>query len=308
MAGWYGGHAEREKRMIPGEVVALMSRRRLVVEIRTDTAVQAVGAIEALVLGGVSVMEVSLATPGAQEILSHFAARPDVLVGAGSVLEASQAAVAISFGARFISSPILAVDIVPVCREKNVTCILGALTPSEIITAQRAGAEMVKLFPVEHLGGPSYVRALFRQLTHLSLQISGGFTFQSLREYALMHSQVRSLAIGESLVSKALVQQQSWQALTNRARVFAQFFANPQAGEAQLAAMLGFVPQRPVPAPMPAAMMPGPNAASNGYRPENIPTQSIPPGSVPVEPAATGGFRPWDSRPVKEDGEEDWLR
>jgi len=101
-------------------------------------------------------------------------------LGAGAVLDTHQATEAISAGARFVASPILAPELVPVCRDANVACVLGALTPSEIIAAQRAGAEMVKLFPAEAIGGPRYIRALFRHLTHLSLQISGGLTPENL--------------------------------------------------------------------------------------------------------------------------------
>jgi 2-dehydro-3-deoxyphosphogluconate aldolase/(4S)-4-hydroxy-2-oxoglutarate aldolase len=158
--------------MIPRELVALMERRRLVAEVRTSTAIQALSVVDALVAGGVTTIEVSLTIPGAHEILGHFATRTDVTVGAGAVLDPRQAQEMISYGARFIASPILAPDLVSACRDGNVACILGALTPTEIIQAQRAGAEMVKLFPVEALGGPIYVRALLQQLTHVSLQVS----------------------------------------------------------------------------------------------------------------------------------------
>ena len=137
-----------------------------------------------------------MAIPGVQEILSHFAARQDVLIGAGAVIDARQATEAISCGARFVASPILALELVPVCNDAHVACILGAMTPSEIIAAQRGGAEMVKLFPTHALGGPSYVRALFDQLTHLSLQVSGGLTPETLGAY--LELPVRVIALDRS--------------------------------------------------------------------------------------------------------------
>ncbi|HEV2235352.1 MAG TPA: hypothetical protein VGR57_01715, partial [Ktedonobacterales bacterium] len=131
--------------MIPQEMATVMERRRLVAEVRTPSAVQALGVVDALASAGITVIEVSMAIPGAAEMVGHLSNRQDVVVGAGAVLEARQAREMIACGAKFIASPILATDIVPVCHEANVACLLGALTPSEVIAAQRAGAEMVKL-------------------------------------------------------------------------------------------------------------------------------------------------------------------
>src|SRR5262245_31412366 len=98
-----GGRAS----MIPRELVALLERRRLVAEVRTSTAIQALSVVDALAAGGVTTIEVSLTIPGAHEILGHLATRSDVLVGAGAVLDSHQAKDVISYGARFIASPIL---------------------------------------------------------------------------------------------------------------------------------------------------------------------------------------------------------
>jgi 2-dehydro-3-deoxyphosphogluconate aldolase / (4S)-4-hydroxy-2-oxoglutarate aldolase len=289
--------------MIPREMVTLMERRRLVAEVRTETAIQALGVVDALAAAGVTTIEVSLTIPGAQEILGHIAVRQDVLVGAGAVLDARQAAEAISCGARFIASPICAPDLINPCREANVACILGALTPSEIIAAQRAGAEMVKLFPAEALGGPMYVRALFRQLTHLSLQVSGGFTAENMTEY--LQLPVRTLGLGTLLVPRVLVENGNWQAITNRAKAFVDFVANPHVNAARFLAMMGIAP-RPRPAPGPVE----PQIAVSA-----VPTMPTPPSvaaamsaSQPGAAPASSGFRPWDSRPVEMGDDEDWLR
>jgi 2-dehydro-3-deoxyphosphogluconate aldolase/(4S)-4-hydroxy-2-oxoglutarate aldolase len=282
--------------MIPREMVTMMERRRLVAEVRTETAIQALGVVDALAAAGVTSIEVSLTIPGAHEILGHLATRKDVLVGAGAVLDARQATDAISYGARFIASPILSTDLVPPCRDANVACILGALTPTEIIAAQRAGAEMVKVFPAEALGGPMYVRALLRQLTHVSLQISGGFTAENMGEYLALP--VRTLALGTLLVPRVLVERGNWQAITSRARAFVDFAANPHANAARFLAMMGIAP-RPRPtegaAPQPAMAAPAPAAAPD-------------PAPVAAQSGAASGFRPWDSRPVELGDDEDWLR
>lgn len=278
--------------MIPHEIATVMERRRLVAEVRTQTAVQALGVVDALAAAGVTNIEISMTIPGAPEIVSHLSMRPDLMVGMGAVLDPRQAREVISCGARFIASPIYAPDLVPVCRDANVACILGALTPSEIITAQRAGAEMVKLFPGEALGGPAYIRAMFRQLTHLSLQVSGGFTAENLGEYLALP--IRTLALGDILVPPLLAERGNWQAITNRARAFVEYAMNPHAYAARFLSMMGVAPQ-PQPTVQPVA--PPPAVAAPVAAPEPV---TVPP--------STDGFKPWDSRPASHHGEEDWLR
>lgn len=265
--------------MIPREMVTVMERRRLVAEIRTETAIQALGVVDALAAAGLTTFEISLAIPGAHEILTHLVARQDVLVGAGAVLDTRQASEAISCGARFIASPILAPDLVTACRDANVACILGALTPTEIIAAQRAGAEMVKIFPVEALGGPMYIRALSHQLTHVSLQVSGGFSPENMLEY--LQLPVRTLAVGTLLVPRALVERGNWTAITNRARVFVELVANPQANVARFLAMMGITPHpQPVQAPMAPMLQPG-QPLYAGQMPQVLPTPVAIPGFMP---------------------------
>jgi 2-dehydro-3-deoxyphosphogluconate aldolase / (4S)-4-hydroxy-2-oxoglutarate aldolase len=270
--------------MIPREMMSLIARRKLVAEVRVDTATQALSVVDALAAGGISAFEIAWTIPGASEILTHYATRDNIIVGAGAILEAPQALEAISSGARFIASPICAPDVARACAEKNIACVLGALTPTEIIAAQRAGAEMVKLFPVEAIGGPAYVRSLLRQLTHISVQISGGFSIEHLIEYAELP--IRSIALGALLAPPALVERAAWQAITNRGQAFAQFAANPHAFAAQFLAMMA--PQRP---PVPLEQRAGPYA----------PTMPIAPGAIPGRlDDAPGVIRPpaaWQGAP-----------
>jgi 2-dehydro-3-deoxyphosphogluconate aldolase/(4S)-4-hydroxy-2-oxoglutarate aldolase len=360
--------------MIPREMVSLIARRKLVAEVRVDTATQALSVVDALAAGGVGAFEIALTIPGASEILTHYAMRGDIIVGAGAVLEAQQALDAISSGARFIASPICAPDVAQTCQEKGVACVLGALTPTEIITAQRAGAEMVKLFPVEAIGGPAYLRALLRQLTHISVQISGGFSIEHLIEYASLP--IRSIALGALLAPPELVERAAWQALTNRAQAFVQFASNPHAFAAQFLALMS--PPRPQAPQIPPAQrvvanlptvpvspgaIPAPPAARLDEAPALIrppaawqesavgsgdgsggggsgrinPAASAPPPGVALGPTATSGpapnipgtgsrnnpasnvpppgqrgapepFQPWDSTPLQQGDDEDWLR
>jgi 2-dehydro-3-deoxyphosphogluconate aldolase/(4S)-4-hydroxy-2-oxoglutarate aldolase len=300
--------------MIPGELISLIARRRLVAEVRTDTAVQALSVVDALAAGGVGVFEIALTIPGASEILTHYATRSDIIVGVGAALEARQALDALSSGARFVASPIFSPEIAQLCQEKGVACVLGALTPTEIINAQRAGAEMVKLFPVEAIGGPAYVRSLLRQLTHISVQVSGGFAIEHLVEYFQLP--VRSIALGALLAPPTLVDRGAWQAITNRAAAFVQFASNPHVYGAQFLAMMGVTPQAQRPADRAAANLPTapipPNALPQGHRLDEAPALIRPPAawheSAGADAPNGADFRPWDSRPVRQGDDEDWLR
>lgn len=304
--------------MIPREVVSLMSRRRIVAEVRTETAMQGLSVVDALAAGGVTTIEISLTIPGAQEILTHLASRQDVLVGAGAVLDGKQAREAIASGARFVASPVFNPELALICQEASIACVLGALTPSEIIAAQRAGAEMVKLFPAEALGGPMYVRALLRQLTHMSLQISGGFSAEHMIEY--LELPIRSLALGTLLVPRVLVERGNWQAITNRARAFVDYAANPHAYAAQFLAMMGIGapqanPANPRVANIPTMPIPPHLAGMIDPTVPDMPPVTSRPGFDPaasrqgIDPAASSsGFHPWDSRPIEMGDDEDWLR
>lgn len=314
--------------MIPRELISIIARRRLVAEVRTDTATQALSVIDALSAGGISVFEVALTIPGATEILTHYATRTDIIVGVGAALEARQASDALSSGARFVASPIFSPEIAQVCQEKGAACVLGALTPTEIIAAQRAGAEMVKLFPVEAIGGPAYVRSLLRQLTHISVQVSGGFAVEHLVEYFTLP--VRSIALGALLAPPTLVDRGAWQAITNRAAAFVQFVSNPHAYGAQFLAMMGVTPPQPPQQPQQPQQQPQIQPPPASRVAANLPTQPVPPNAIPqvarldnapalIRPPAawqesqTGevpaeNFRPWDSRPVRQGDDEDWLR
>jgi 2-dehydro-3-deoxyphosphogluconate aldolase/(4S)-4-hydroxy-2-oxoglutarate aldolase len=268
--------------MIPREIVSVMGRKRLVAEVRTETAIQALGVVDALAEAGLQTIEISLAIPGAQEILGHLAQRQDVLVGAGAVVDTQQARDAIAFGARYIASPILNMELLHACREANIACVPGALTPSEILAAQRAGAEMVKLFPAEAfgLGGPGYVRALFRQMTHLSLQVSGGVSAENFIEY--LELPIRTFALGDLLVPPALVDRGAWPAITSRARAFVEFMASPHEYAARFLPMIGVAPR--------------PRPIVGTQRPLS-------------EQEAAGSFKPLDSKPASgKNDTEGWLR
>jgi len=172
----------------------------------------------ALVAGGVSVVEITLTTPGALAAIRDLTARdpvPGAVVGAGTVLDERSAHDVIAAGAGFVVSPTLDAAVMRACREANVPCMPGALTPRELLEASRAGASHVKLFPAS-LVGPRYIREVLAPLPFLRLVPSGGVSLDNTGEW--IRAGAIAVSVGSALVSPSLVAEQAWDRLTARAR------------------------------------------------------------------------------------------
>ena len=324
--------------MLPSELLTLIGRRRFIAEIRTETAKQALGTVDALARGGIAAFEISMAIPGAAEIIHSFASSSEILVGAGGVLDARGVEEAAQGGAKFIATPIMAPELVRACIEAHVTPILGALTPTEIIGAQRAGAELVKVFPINALGGSQYARSLFRQFAALNILVSGGITLENLADYLALP--VRAIALGSTLMPRALVEHGDWTGITTIARRYveqATGWEAAAAGMPQRTPTVGrpmmsdtvMAPTYPVVypnvAPPPAAHVsrvaaPPPAASQPPAPPTPPPAEPArlinraqpPPAPLPPDPNAQSAdppaFKPWDSKPAPNQGHDDWIR
>jgi 2-dehydro-3-deoxyphosphogluconate aldolase/(4S)-4-hydroxy-2-oxoglutarate aldolase len=139
---------------------------------------------EALCAGGLPVIEVTLRTRGADEVVRRLAGNyPDALVGAGTVLTVEDALRVIDYGARFVVSPVTDVKVVHACVERGVAVLPGACTPTEIRGAQEAGAHLVKFFPAEAMGGSAFLSALAGPLPMARLVPTGGINADNLAGY-----------------------------------------------------------------------------------------------------------------------------
>ncbi len=165
-------------------------------------------AAETLYEAGIPVLEVPLTVPHACEVIHEVAERhPDLIVGAGTVLAEEDARRCVDAGARFITSPGLVVEVVAAARRADVVVFPGALTPSEVVAAWKAGADFVKIFPAATAGGPPYVRALKVPLPQVPIIVTGGVNQLTAFDYIL----AGALAIGvgsELLPKEALAQHQ----------------------------------------------------------------------------------------------------
>lgn len=193
-----------------------MIRRRLLAVIRTKTPEQALAAAEAVAAGGILSLEVSVTMPEADQVIKALAPRHGLTVGAGGVLSKEQAELALQAEARFLVSPVGDVSLVPLCREAGVVSVIGALTPTEILAVHRAGADVVKIFPADPLGGPRYLRAILDPLPPLPLMVEGGVTLENLLDY--LGLPIPLIALGEHVVVPRLVAKGVYAPITARAR------------------------------------------------------------------------------------------
>ncbi len=166
--------------------------------LRVASAEEAEFAAEAVETGGIPIVEVTMTVPGALEVVARLARRPGLIVGAGTVLDRETAMGCVDAGAMFLTSTGFEPDIVEVAAKANVAVIPGALTPTEIITAWKAGADFVKVFPCAQVGGPSYIRALRAPLPHVRLVASGGVTQLTAGNFILAGA--AALGIGSDLI------------------------------------------------------------------------------------------------------------
>lgn len=176
----------------------------IVAVIRADNGDLLVDVAEALLAGGVDVMEVTFTVPGAVKVLEKVASQVGdrALVGAGTVLDSETARIAILAGAEFVVSPSTNVDVIELCRRYDKLVMPGALTPTEVVTAWQAGADIVKIFPSD-VGGPKYLKALRGPLPQVRMMPTGGVDLQTAGQF--LHAGACALGVGGSLVEKKAV-------------------------------------------------------------------------------------------------------
>jgi 2-dehydro-3-deoxyphosphogluconate aldolase/(4S)-4-hydroxy-2-oxoglutarate aldolase len=143
--------------------------------VRVSAPDHAIFAAEALNNADIPIAEITMTVPNAIDVISHLArSLPDMVVGAGTVLDTETASRCLDAGAKFLTSPGLVMEVLELALKNGVVYFPGALTPTEVIAAWKAGADFVKIFPCAHVGGPNYIRALKVPLPQVPLIASGG--------------------------------------------------------------------------------------------------------------------------------------
>lgn len=186
--------------------------------IRATSARLALSAVDALVAGGLAVLEITLTVPDAIAVMREVAARfgQSALIGAGTVLSAADAERAVQAGARFIVSPGFDPEVVRAAHALDVPVMPGVLTPTEIMAATRAAADWVKIFPCSALGGPRYLRSLRGPFPGLPMMPTGGVNVDNAAEY--IAAGAVAVGIGSELVDPKELEAGQYASLSARAR------------------------------------------------------------------------------------------
>jgi 2-dehydro-3-deoxyphosphogluconate aldolase/(4S)-4-hydroxy-2-oxoglutarate aldolase len=184
---------------------------------------------QALLAGGVEVMEITFTVPRAERVLEQVADRlgDKVLLGAGTVLDPETARVALLAGARFIVAPTVNLEVIRMCQRYDKLVMPGALTPTEVLTAWEAGADIVKIFPSE-LTGPGYLKALHGPLPQVRLMPTGGVNLQTAAEF--LKAGACALGIGGSLVEPKAVASGDLNRIESLARQYVDIVQQTRAG------------------------------------------------------------------------------
>jgi 2-dehydro-3-deoxyphosphogluconate aldolase / (4S)-4-hydroxy-2-oxoglutarate aldolase len=192
----------------------------LIPVVRAESSEQAMRAVEAIMNGGVNVLEVTMTVPGAigliEQLSRTFGAR--ALIGAGTVLDPETADKCIGAGAQFIVSPALNEETIAFCRAREIAIFPGALTPTEVVRAWNAGADAVKVFPAGAVGGANYLKALKAPLPQIELVPTGGVSLKTASDF--IKAGAMALGVGADLVDMKALREGNAQLITERAQQF----------------------------------------------------------------------------------------
>lgn len=202
-----------------------IERVGLIPVLRAKNIAQGRAAVEAMVAGGVTVVEVTMTVPGAVDLLKELKKEygAKLLLGSGTVTTGDQAQATIDAGAEFVVSPSLHPDVIAVTRKNGKVSCPGALTPTEAITAWNAGADYVKIFPCSAVGGASYLKALLAPFPHLQLIPTGGVTLQTAESF--IKAGARALGVGSDLVNLAAIDAGKPETITETAQAYLKVMA-----------------------------------------------------------------------------------
>lgn len=173
--------------------------------IRADAEATALRIAEALVNAGLGVIEITMTVPKATSVMASIARRfgADVALGAGTITTAAMAGEALDSGCTFLVTPAVLPKVIAVARTRGVPTICGALTPTEILAADQAGADLVKVFPASAVGGPAYIRAVRGPLPNVGLVATGGVGLATVVPY--FEAGVVAVGVGSELISREAV-------------------------------------------------------------------------------------------------------
>lgn len=203
----------------PSSVVASIEASKIVAVVRAPSPSKAVDICQALLEGGVDVLEITFTVPNAVDVIRtvHEQLGDRCLLGAGTVLDTETGRAAILAGAEFIVSPTLNLDLIRLCKRYGKAVMPGAYTPTEILTAWEAGADIVKVFPAD-VGGPAFFKAIRGPLPQIKLMPTGGVNLDTAPSF--LAAGACALGAGSSLIPNKAVESGDMGQITERAKEF----------------------------------------------------------------------------------------
>jgi 2-dehydro-3-deoxyphosphogluconate aldolase / (4S)-4-hydroxy-2-oxoglutarate aldolase len=187
--------------------------------IRAASAENARFAAETIAQAGIPIVEITTTIPGAVDVIADLVRNlPQVIVGAGTILDAETARACLKAGAHFLTSPGLDADIVQFARKENVLMMAGALTPTEVVSAYKAGSDFVKVFPCAQVGGDSYIKALKGPFPQIPLIAAGGVNQQTAGAFILAGAS--AVGVGGDLIPRSAIELRQPERIRELARRF----------------------------------------------------------------------------------------
>lgn len=168
--------------MTPDTFVKLFGQEKGSAILRTDNQEKAALAMEAAIRGGFNIVEFTLTIPGVYDLVRDFSKREGLVVGTGTVMDEEEARKSVEAGARFLVSPVVDEVVIDAARELDVACMPGTHTPTEMLWAHRAGAQLCKLFPAP-AGGPAWVRSVLGPMPYLKIVPTNGVDEHNAAEW-----------------------------------------------------------------------------------------------------------------------------
>jgi 2-dehydro-3-deoxyphosphogluconate aldolase/(4S)-4-hydroxy-2-oxoglutarate aldolase len=216
--------------MTSKEILAFITEVGIVPIVRTSSAESAIQAVEAIYAGGIRAAEITMTVPGAIHALEKVADRfgGKIVLGAGTVLDPETARACMLAGAEFFVTPSLRLSTIEMAKRYSKVICPGALTPTEVLTAWEAGADVVKIFPCGNVGGPKYIKALKGPFPQIEMIPTGGVNLETTGDF--LKAGACAVAVGSELVDAKTIKEGRFDIIENRARQYLAAIAKARSG------------------------------------------------------------------------------
>jgi 2-dehydro-3-deoxyphosphogluconate aldolase/(4S)-4-hydroxy-2-oxoglutarate aldolase len=215
--------------MSPKEILSFITEIGIVPVVRTTSAETAIKAVEAIYRGGVRAAEITMTVPGAVKALEKVADQfgDKIMLGAGTVLDPETARICMLAGAQFFVTPSLRISTIEMAKRYSKVVCPGALTPTEVLTAWDAGADVVKIFPCGNVGGPKYIKALRGPFPHIEMIPTGGVNLETAGEF--LKAGACAVAVGGELVDAKSIKEGRFEVIEEKTRQYMAVIARARA-------------------------------------------------------------------------------